>query len=958
MYRLWIVLIGTAFCLAPWAAAQEATPQAGVPAETRAAAPAETEAAAPAIDAAPSAPADAPVQEEAAPAGTVSSETVSAETAPPLATETSPAPKEPAPNRDSASATKTKAAPKVDAKAKGGDKKKQGTSAAAPAEAPAPPPTPTNTEIAAIQDRIADLDAEIAEIEKAAPEGEGEVANPVLEFKRRARLLHQRRLSALKRIQQLEEQLAPEPEGEEANAAAPPTTPATSPAPAADPKADGPAPAAEKLPPIQIQEFDILLDELDAAQRSLQSAQQAASSQEEAASRANESRDNAGAQRRAAEEAYNAATQAGGGMAEMATLEEARNAETLADLQAKLEEALSRVAGLEVQLAEKGVARARAEVAAGAQRLEFSDEALATLVAEIAKRRTDLQAQLDHLYKEREKDSEGLYKRRQQLTAAKPEEVDALKEKVASAELALNTTNAGIQNLERRLNNLTDEEAAWSMRAQLMRHTLKGSRPRLLAETRDQLKRLRDSIAQVEARGRDVLASRLEIQQRLDNENLPEALVSALNKRLVAIDEQEEADQAYLSDMTRQEKLLRRLEWSLNREVQEQGWRAAYSVAREYFLKFWYYELFVYEDRGYTVSNIFYALIAYVITLSALLFIRHRLHRVLARILARRAGEDTSALRDAGLTFINGTSTIVLMVLSLYPTLRFLPLGERARTIIESAFFVAFVAQAALYLTGYMERSVNRYKSRRLKEDPSSVSAFGVMSFFGRIAIWAMVALVTLDSFGVNITTFVAGLGVGGIAVAFALQSILADIFSSVAILLDKPFVVGDVITVGDNTGEVQSIGLKTTRIKSVSGEQVVISNNDLLGSRIHNFKRMSERRILFTISVSYGTRLDHIELIPKVMQEAVEQQPKTRFSRAHFKQLGEAALIFECEYFMLEPDYQLYTRTHQNVNLHILKRFQDEHISFASNAKAVPLELVAPTLAVSAEQKPPKGMS
>jgi small-conductance mechanosensitive channel len=231
------------------------------------------------------------------------------------------------------------------------------------------------------------------------------------------------------------------------------------------------------------------------------------------------------------------------------------------------------------------------------------------------------------------------------------------------------------------------------------------------------------------------------------------------------------------------------------------------------------------------------------------------------------------------------------------------------------------------------------------------------MSFFGRIAIWSLVGLVTLDSFGVDITTFVAGLGVGGIAVAFALQSILADIFSSVAILLDKPFVVGDVITVGDNTGEVQSIGLKTTRLKSVSGEQVVISNNDLLSSRIHNFKRMSERRILFTVQVTYATKLEQLELIPKILQEAVEQHEQTRFRRAHFKAFGDFSLIFECEYFMLEPDHMLYINTHQAVNLHIFKRFHEEGIEFANSTQThlAALDLLPPTLKVSADHTPPK---
>jgi MscS family membrane protein len=807
-------------------------------------------------------------------------------------------------------------------------------------------PAPTAKEIEVIEERIASLDEDIAAFEAAQPQEEGAPVNPQLEFMRRSRLLQQRRLSGLKRIQQLEEQLATAAqEAAEESAAETP--------------ANGAAPQeAEAAKPLSIQEFDQLLDDLDAAQRAMQSRQQAAASQEEATRRAAAARDNAAKARRAAEEAHQSAVASGGGgLTELAVLEEQRRAEVLSELQSKLEDILLRVAQVEVKIAEKSVTDARNVVREGALRLQFTTDSLEAILAETETRRQVLQERLDLLYREREKDSESLYKRRQQLASAAPEEEETAREKVAAAELALSTTNAGIQNLEKRLNYLAEEAEAWQMRAGLMRGTLQGSRPRMLTETREKLDLIRAEIQRAEARGRDVIASRLVIQERLANPELPEALRSPLQKRITAIDEQDESDREFLTDLTRQEKLLRRLEWSLNREVEEQGLRAAWSVVREYFLSFWYYELFVFEDRGYTVSNIFYALMAYAATLSVLLLVRRRLRKMLVKFLAHHVGENNATVRDVGLTFINGTSTLAMMVFSVYPTLQFLPLGERARAFISSLFFVAIMAQIALYVTGYMERAVNRHKIRRLKEDPSSVSAYGVMSFFGRIAIWSLVGLVTLDSFGVDITTFVAGLGVGGIAVAFALQSILADIFSSVAILLDKPFVVGDVITVGDNTGEVQSIGLKTTRLKSVSGEQVVISNNDLLSSRIHNFKRMSERRILFTVQVTYATKLEQLELIPKILQEAVEQHEQTRFRRAHFKAFGDFSLIFECEYFMLEPDHMLYINTHQAVNLHIFKRFHEEGIEFANSTQThlAALDLLPPTLKVSADHTPPK---
>ena len=193
-----------------------------------------------------------------------------------------------------------------------------------------------------------------------------------------------------------------------------------------------------------------------------------------------------------------------------------------------------------------------------------------------------------------------------------------------------------------------------------------------------------------------------------------------------------------------------------------------------------------------------------------------------------------------------------------------------------------------------------------------------------------MILLLILENVGVDVTALIAGLGVGGIAVALAAQNILGDLFSSMSIVLDKPFVLGDFIIVGDMMGTVEKIGLKTTRVRSLSGEQLIFSNSDLLGSRIRNFKRMQERRIVFSIGVAYDTPAEKLTAIPGMLRAAVEAQEPVRFDRAHFAKFGDSALIYEVVYFVLKPDYNLSMDIQQAINLRLFREFADRQIEFA----------------------------
>jgi len=279
---------------------------------------------------------------------------------------------------------------------------------------------------------------------------------------------------------------------------------------------------------------------------------------------------------------------------------------------------------------------------------------------------------------------------------------------------------------------------------------------------------------------------------------------------------------------------------------------------------------------------------------------------------------------------VKKTRWLFIFLLALFIGSSVIELPGRSREIFTTVIVVALILQAGLWGSAALHVMLEKYRELQITKDPARVTTLNVLSFIGKIILWSIVLLLVLDNLGVNITALVAGLGVGGIAVALAVQTVLGDLFASLSIVLDKPFVVGDFLIVGDLLGSVEYVGLKTTRLRSLSGEQLVFSNSDLLNSRIRNFGRMYERRVSFDLGVTYQTPRDKIKMIPAIIREAVEAQDKTRFDRSHFKQYGDFALLFESVYYVEGPDYNLYMDIQQAINLQIHERFEQEAIEFA----------------------------
>ena len=229
---------------------------------------------------------------------------------------------------------------------------------------------------------------------------------------------------------------------------------------------------------------------------------------------------------------------------------------------------------------------------------------------------------------------------------------------------------------------------------------------------------------------------------------------------------------------------------------------------------------------------------------------------------------------------------------------------------------ISLILQIAIWGNGLITFWFRNYAERKADSDLSSRTTIAAFSFVARTMLWIMLALVALNRLGYDVTALITGLGVGGIAIALAVQNVLGDLFAALAIVIDKPFVVGDAISVDTMTGTVEHVGLKTTRLRSVNGEQLIFSNADLLKSRIRNFKRMQERRVVFLIGVTYDTPPDTVARIPTMMREAIEAQQQVRFDRSHFMSYGDSALNFETVYFVMTADYLAYANINQAVNL------------------------------------------
>jgi len=306
------------------------------------------------------------------------------------------------------------------------------------------------------------------------------------------------------------------------------------------------------------------------------------------------------------------------------------------------------------------------------------------------------------------------------------------------------------------------------------------------------------------------------------------------------------------------------------------------------------------------------------------------LQAIVARRLATIAKTTITQLDDLVVDVIGKTKFIFVLVASLYAGTSVLVLPPSVHRIVGVIFVLGLLLQVGFWGNALIGFWLNRMVKRRMAEDAASATTMSALGFLTRLILWSGVLLVGLDNIGVNITGLATGLGIGGIAVALAVQNVLGDLFASLSIVLDKPFVIGDFIIVDQYLGTVEYIGLKTTRVRSLSGEQVVFSNTDLLRSRIRNYKRMFERRVVFSVGIVYQTPAEKVEAVSTIIRKIIERQKNARFDRAHFKAFGDSALQYEVVYYVTNSDFNVYMDIQQAINLEILRTFRREGIEFA----------------------------
>lgn len=268
---------------------------------------------------------------------------------------------------------------------------------------------------------------------------------------------------------------------------------------------------------------------------------------------------------------------------------------------------------------------------------------------------------------------------------------------------------------------------------------------------------------------------------------------------------------------------------------------------------------------------------------------------------------------------------------------------------------VTLGVQAIRLVPVAVEWGVRRANRSSRVAEPDKLDSLGGLIWAANFAGAAVIVLLCLQNLGVDVTALIAGLGIGGIAVALAVQNILGDLFASLTIALDELFCGGDFIVVGDEMGTVEHVGLKTTRVRSLSGEQLVFGNSDLLSSRIRNFKRMTQRRVVINLGVTYSTPPETLEKIVRLIREAIEAQPGVTFDRAHFCRFGASSLDFEAVYYFSSPDYNAHMDTQQAVHLGIARAFREQKVEFAFPTQTLYLEPGASPMKV---QTPPARVS
>lgn len=272
----------------------------------------------------------------------------------------------------------------------------------------------------------------------------------------------------------------------------------------------------------------------------------------------------------------------------------------------------------------------------------------------------------------------------------------------------------------------------------------------------------------------------------------------------------------------------------------------------------------------------------------------------------------------------------LFLVISIFTAVKFIHISSKTETVLSYVLTSIVVVYVILSMHFVVDYVIHRLTGTKEEEEEFERPTVSLLSILAKIALWVMGFVFILSNMGFNVTTLIAGFGIGGLVIAFGLQKIMQDLFASFSIYIDKAFVPGDFIIIGGDLGVVKKVGIKSTRIQHLGGQELVVSNRELTDTRIHNYKKMERRRIAFSFGVVYQTPLENLEKIPDMIKEIIADIETAVVDRVHFKEYGSFSLNFEVVYYVTTPDYAVYMDTQQKINLAMKKKFREQEIEFA----------------------------
>lgn len=347
----------------------------------------------------------------------------------------------------------------------------------------------------------------------------------------------------------------------------------------------------------------------------------------------------------------------------------------------------------------------------------------------------------------------------------------------------------------------------------------------------------------------------------------------------------------------------------------------------------------VYQVPGIGTFNFAPIMLAIAMFLGSYLFLW--LMRAVILAYLERGLRKTRAVPLA--VFITGIRTIhhwVYILVSVYLSVQFFSLGSTFAKTFSALMYFVFAWQIIAILSRVIESIVSSYLKSNTDEqgsvDPNAAMMSDLITLIAKIVLWIFGGLFILSNLGIEVTSLIAGLGIGGIAIAFALQGVLSDLFASFSIYFDKPFRIGDFVVLGTDSGTVEKIGIKSTRIRTLQGEELVVSNTELTTARVQNFKKMKERRVVYTFGITYETPYEKVRRVDTIVADIFDGIEGARLDRVHFHEFGDYALLYELVFFITSADYNQYMDIRQNFNFQLMERFEEEGITFAYPTQTV----------------------